>query len=278
VKKIFSFLILVLFLVANPVQAAPILSNAQLETPGTTRTLVLPPASANSPVISLGTAVDPQSGKVVEGFAIIHPKWGFHHKGGHSKGPGGNGGGESSCFSFLAKSTKWKTVEPWVVNTANSQGLSHSFVSSNLDGDVTKWEDAAGEDILGVGSTTTDTLVADTVSPDGVNEVYFADISSSGAIAVTIVWGIFNGKPSNRELVEWDQVYDDVDFNWSDSGAAGKMDFENIATHELGHSFGMGHPDDSCVDETMYRFASEGETKKRDLNTGDIAGVLDLYN
>ena len=55
------------------------------------------------------------------------------------------------------------------------------------------------------------------------------------------------------------------------------MDFENIATHELGHSVGMGHPADECTEETMYRFASEGETKKRDLNAGDIAGVNQLY-
>ena len=55
------------------------------------------------------------------------------------------------------------------------------------------------------------------------------------------------------------------------------MDFENIATHEIGHSVGMGHPPDECIDETMYRFADYGETGKRDLNSGDIAGINDLY-
>ncbi len=99
----------------------------------------------------------------------------------------------------------------------------------------------------------------------------------SGAIGVTIVWGIFNGPPFARELVEWDQVYDDTDFDWSSTGEAGKMDFENIATHELGHTVGMGHPDDSCLEETMYRFASEGETNKRTLEAGDSAGVKRLY-
>ena len=55
------------------------------------------------------------------------------------------------------------------------------------------------------------------------------------------------------------------------------MDFENIAQHELGHSIGMGHPSDSCTEETMYRFAETGETKKQTLEAGDIAGVNDLY-
>jgi hypothetical protein len=72
-------------------------------------------------------------------------------------------------------------------------------------------------------------------------------------------------------------VFDDVDFAWSTTGSAGAMDLQNIATHENGHAAGMGHPGDSCTEETMYRFAGFGETKKRDLNYGDIAGVQALY-
>ena len=55
------------------------------------------------------------------------------------------------------------------------------------------------------------------------------------------------------------------------------MDFENIATHELGHTVGMGHPSDYCTEETMFRFASAGETKKQTLEAGDIAGISKLY-
>lgn len=234
-------------------------------------------------VYDLGQAVS--QGKIVQGFMFIDYKKGFAH---NPKAPPGHGGGgdddtESTCFAYLKKDTKWKTVEPWVVNPANAGGvLSDNFVLTNLSDDIQKWEDAAGltegsaEDILGIGSITTDTLVADTSSPDGLNEVYFANIDSSGAIAVTIVWYTI-GPPFARQLIEWDQVYDDVDFNWSDSGEAGKMDFENIAQHELGHSVGMGHPDNSCTEETMYYQAGFGETKKRDLNTGDIAGIDRLY-
>lgn len=39
----------------------------------------------------------------------------------------------------------------------------------------------------------------------------------------------------------------------------------------------MGHPDDSCTEEIMHRFASAGETKKQDLHTGDGAGINELY-
>lgn len=235
---------------------------------------VLPDQASDHAIVALGRALDPGSGKLVEGFMFVH-------KGRDAKPPwaGGekNGNGESKCFSFLAKGAKWKVVEPWVVNPANGEGLSDSFLLGNLTADIAKWEGAASADILGDGSLTSEILVADTASPDGANEVYFADISNSGAIAVTIVWGIFGGPPFARELVEWDMIYDDVDFDWSATGEAGKMDFENIATHELGHSVGLGHPEDSCAEETMYRFASAGETKKRSLEAGDVAGVSKLY-
>ena len=281
-KKFLGLLaILALLFLASPAAAAPQFQLAKLDTPGIQATIAVPETAINnSPVIEyLGTAVDPQSGKIVQGYAIIHPKTA------PAKPPWAGGGG-TRCYTFLAKGAMWKTIESWIVNPSNSRGLDGDFVFSNLAFDISKWEDAAdgvvgngiGINILGDGSSTPATLLADTVVPDGQNEVYFANISSSNAIAVTIIWGIFAGPISGRELVEWDQVYDDVDFDWSASGEAGKMDFENIATHELGHSVGLGDLYESnCSEQTMYGYASYGETKKRTLESGDILGVSTLY-
>lgn len=245
-------------------------------------------------VFSLGTAVD--KGRVVEGFAFVDYKkeqakplcnndgiCGRGENKNNCANDCGNGGtgGESTCFAFLAKDAKWKTVEDYIVDPTNIDGLDENFVKINLALDIAEWEDAAdGADILG---DEVPGIVdgADTLSPDNKNEVMFGDIASPGAIAVTIVWGIFNGPPFARELVEWDQVYDDVDFDWSadclNDNCTNKMDFENIAQHELGHSIGMGHPSDTCTEETMFRFASNEETNKRTLNDGDIAGVQEFY-
>lgn len=268
-----------LFLFSGAALAVPPLQTATLSTPGTSGVLTLPPAADNSPVISLGSAVDPGTGKVVEGLAIIHRK--------SPARPGNVKPGSTICYTYLAKGAKWKTVEPWLTNTTNTRALDGTNVFNLLSGGVSKWEDATdgnvtngtGVDVLGTGATTSATLVADTQSPDNQNEAYFADISDPGVIAVTIVWGIFGGPPLGRELVEWDQVYNDVSFDWSaeSSGVADKMDFDNIATHELGHSVGMGDLYNSCVDETMYGFSGNAETKKRDLNTGDITGANALY-
>jgi len=245
-------------------------------------------------VFYLGKAME--NGKVVEGYAFVRYKKGFVKPGTECGNgicePGENinkcpvdcgGGGEepepdSSCYGFLAKGAKWKTVEDYIVNPTNIRELDEEVIVSNFALDVGKWETAAGIEIIGDGSATTENLVADTVSPDNKNEVYFADVDYEGAIAITIVWGIFGGPPPFRELVEWDQIYDDVDFDWSAEGVAGKMDFESIATHELGHSVGLGDLYTSeCSEQTMFGYASYGETKKRTLEAGDIAGIRELY-
>lgn len=231
-------------------------------------------------VFYLGKA--PDKGRVVEGYAFVRYKKGF----GKPDKPGkpSKPSPTSSCYEFLARGAKWKTVEPYLVDPSNGD-LDEGFVAANIAADIAKWEDAADgivDDNISIGilgdeeSGTVDG--ADMESPDDKNEVLFGNISDSGAIAVTIIWGIFSGPPQWRELVEWDQVYDAFDFDWSSSGEAEKMDFENIATHELGHAVGLGDLYTAeCSEQTMYGYADYGETKKRDLAAGDIAGVSALY-
>lgn len=243
-------------------------------------------------VFSLGKVK--HNGMLVEGYAYVHYKenkaekqcindnvclgWEKALNCDDCTSGGGDEEGDSTCYGFLSKDTYWKTIEPYVVNPSNIPGLNEDDVVSILGASIGKWETAAGTDIIGSGSTIYDTLVADRTTPDGINEVYFADIESSNAIGVTIVWGNFGGPPPFRQLVEWDQIYDDFDFDWSLNGEEDKMDFENIATHELGHSVGMGDLYTSdCAEQTMYGYASYGEIEKRSLKAGDIAGVAKLY-
>ncbi len=236
-----------------------------------------PPGNSDTAVVYLGTALD--NGRVVEGYAFIHYKNEFSHKPGHDKGGGGRGGKDeptSTCFAFLANGTRWKTTEPYVVDPSNTAGLDETTLRNLTSTSLETWDTEVAFDVFG-GEVAGEVDDIDTESTDGKNEVLFGDYPQDGVIAVTIVWGVFRGPPFMRELVEWDALFDDVDFDWSTSGEVGKMDFQNIATHEFGHAAGMGHPDDSCTEETMYRFAGLGETKKSDLNAGDIAGINELY-
>lgn len=236
-------------------------------------------------LFSLGSAIDSGSGKMVEGYLVATAKKEAAKPpgtpGNGAKGGGGGGGGDSTCYSYLAKGAKWKTTEDYLVSTTNALGLGAEFIKDTVATSLDTWNSVVADDVF-LGLNADDTVDgADSQSPDGKNEVLFADISSPGVIAVTTVWGIFGGPPGQRELVEWDTVFDnDGDFDFGDVEAgspSGNIDFRSIATHEFGHSAGLAHPSDTCTEETMYAYYRSGETKQRTLNAGDIAGITGLY-
>ena len=214
-------------------------------------------------VFYLGTRTD--HGRTVEGYAFVHRA---RAGGGQAAKP------NTGCFTYLARGTKWSSAEPWLVDDSDAP---ISGMLSLMTTDVGTWEAEAGNtSIFDSGSNDPD-YDADTSAPDDRNGAQFAPIAEAGVIAVTYTWGIFGGPPQTRELVEWDMIFDSDSFSWSTNGAATAMDFRNIDTHELGHAMGLGHPSNSCTQETMYAFASLGETTKRSLNSGDIAGIRGLY-
>ena len=224
----------------------------------------------NDDTYYLGARRDPSTGKMIEGVAYLHPKQAY------ARVSPAAGKADSTCYSFLARGLKWKTVEPWLLDGANTAGLGSNYLITHTAANLAKWETAAGATIFGDGSLGNG-LSADTSAPDGQNEVLFGSIADPGVIAVTIVWGYYSGPTQARQILEWDQMFDDQDFTWSSDGAPGTMDFDNISTHEIGHAAGMGHPSSTCTEETMYAYANTNEIKKRDLNTGDITGIRTLY-
>ena len=125
------------FVVAQPTRVATNNNNKAKEP-----VPVLIPANAvevANGVFSLGTARD-IDGNIVEGIMFVD------YKKGNAKPPwagGGGGGTTTTCFSLLAKGAKWKTLEPWIVNPTNIEGLSNSFILNNLAADIQKWEDAS---------------------------------------------------------------------------------------------------------------------------------------
>jgi len=247
-------------------------------------------ASLKQPV-----SIDLPDGRVLE--RRVHIFWRKGHGPQHNNAKGGNGGGKpdkpgggkpgggtSDCYSYLANGAKWKVTEPYMVDQLGGWEIDGPGLSAAIAQSVSAWNGPAGVTVLG---SETVGLVdgADEVSTDGKNEVLFGTIDDPGVIAVTITWGIFGGPPKNRQLVEWDLVFNGPGFVWGDAGPTDEgylgdtsvMDLLNIAVHEVGHAAGMGHPDGACGDETMYAYAEYGETKKRTLNAGDIAGIQALY-
>jgi len=183
----------------------------------------------------------------------------------------------ATCYQIMNEGSIWKVNEPYVLNPANMDGMPEGYVEWAVRNALQAWEDEAGYDIFGEGSLTTDTLVIGTPAPDGINGVSFG--SSPGAVATTIVWGIWDGPIENRELVEWDIIFNEAEYYFGDSDIMPwpYHDLLSVAIHEAGHAAGLIHPNGVCTEETMYYAAYPEETKKRTLNVGDIAGIQELY-
>lgn len=236
-------------------------------------------------------------GQVVDGYLAFEHN-GRNHPGGGpgGGGSGGNGDDVSECYSYTFKKAKWKTVENYIVDSTNVDGLSDSFVNNVISGAIDKWETAAGTDIIG---SKTNGVVdgADFSSPDNKNEVMFREIADDGVLAFANVWMTRVG----QQLIEFDMVFDESlvfdvldengnlvekDFAWGDAGPTSEtelgntdvFDFDTVTTHEIGHAMNMGHTQgDNCSEETMYPSTTAGSTKERTLHDGDIAGITNLY-
>ena len=183
----------------------------------------------------------------------------------------------STCYAFLG--AKWKDLPVnYVIDPDNPDGLTEEFVTSAISTSAETWDAATSSELFNDVYTIDYSSSWDSDAPDGRNELLFGDYPQKGVIAVTVIWGYFRGRPSNRRIVEFDILFD-TDFAWGDATIDSTvMDLQNIATHELGHGAGLADLyDTACSEETMYGYSDYGETIKKDLNAGDIIGIQELY-
>lgn len=240
--------------------------------------------------ISVGIIVFASAGKPDDVPPPLEKKVFIHYKKSKPEGTPGNGSpskekNHSHHYKLLGKGVKWKeTPVSYVIDPDNPQGLSEDFIVKAVSISAEEWDDGA---YSGWGGITIDlfndtyTIVHDatfdTDAPDGRNEILFGDYPQPGVIAVTVVWGYFSGPPDQREIIEFDIMFD-TDFVWGNATELGDivMDLQNIATHEFGHAAGLDDYN-QCELETMYGYSSYGEIIKRDLYIGDISGIQELY-
>ena len=219
----------------------------------------------------------------------------IHYRRGNAKPPWAGGGGTDKqqtqgSYTYIAKGAHWRTTEPFLLNPEggeNPDGDLDGLIAGAFGAGMDEWEAAGGSGLDIYGPLIIDPSVTyDDGAYRGYNTFSFGPYGDSNVIAITTVWGYFGGRPADREIIEahilmndeyaWGDATDDADGDGSPDTYL--MDVQNIATHELGHVAGMGDLYESgASDETMYGYSTEGETKKRDLYTGDIAGVTALY-
>lgn len=111
-------------------------------------------------------------------------------------------------------------------------------------------------------------------SLDGYNVVSWQPIDGPDGI---LAQAAYRFDLSSKLMSEFDIVFD-TDETWSTTGEPNKFDVQNVGTHEVGHTLVLEDLYDSADSEqTMYGYSSPGETEKRTLEAGDLAGLRYIY-
>jgi len=158
----------------------------------------------------------------------------------------------------------WVTAQYWINPT--NYVFSVTDVVSVITASADTWDVKTSAAVFSY-VTTTDKSAG---TYDGYNVVAWGAYRV-GVIAVTYIWY------SGNEIVETDTKMNTY-YKWSLSGEPGKMDVQNIMTHEFGHWCGLN---DLYANKdywlTMYGYANYGETYKQTLGLGDILGLQAVY-
>jgi hypothetical protein len=181
--------------------------------------------------------------------------------------------GKGTNQGYILTGAKWKVLP---VNIIVDSGMSVPSVDvkAAITTGAQEWDSHTGKAIFGTATLGTASVSDEGSVPDKKNEIVFGTFTDNNIIAQTTYW--YNVR---REIVDFDIVFN-TQYNWGDAiqSGASVMDFLNIATHELGHGFGLADLYDSKLStQTMYGYADLGETMKRDLASGDIAGIQAVY-
>lgn len=164
---------------------------------------------------------------------------------------------------------RWNEVWSARVDPAGSN-LPAAGVLDALRTGAETWDGATTTDIFG-------TMDAggrgrDAGRYNGVDQIGWKRLGS-GTIAVTTTWYY----PSTGLAVESDAAYS-TKYAWTLGGTTRSYDVQEIGTHELGHTFGLGDlydPADACL--TMYGYGTYGATHARTLGDGDVLGIQAIY-
>jgi len=161
----------------------------------------------------------------------------------------------------------WYSTINYYINPTNSYGFSTTNVVNTIKASANAWDSQTSYTVFSYKGTTSKAAG----SRDGYNVVSWGSYSA-GAIAVTYIWS------SGNRIVETDCRMNTY-YSWSLSGQSGKMDVQNIMTHEFGQWCGLKDLySDADYWLTMYGYANYGETYKRSLGLGDINGLRAVYS
>jgi hypothetical protein len=188
-------------------------------------------------------------------------------------------GGNANSYKLMGR--KWTQADPQIVMSLKDDavlaatGMTKINVLNAITSDTNVWDAATNQNLFSdSGAQLTTTL---NWKYDHVNNMAFTPYAAgSSAIAATGVWYKTQGIPTGQmyPIVESDMTFNSND-KWSTTGEAGKLNFQSVALHELGHTIGLGDLYNSAdARQVMYGYYSG---VKLTLGNGDATGVWKLY-
>jgi len=84
-----------------------------------------------------------------------------------------------------------------------------------------------------------------------------------------------NYYPDSGEIVDVDIAFNGLDYDWTVFDEQVETDLQSIATHEIGHMFGLDHSESN--ESVMWFQYEPGETRQRELSDDDREAVSYLY-
>jgi opacity protein-like surface antigen len=223
---------------------------------------------------------------------FVHYPKGLEAKGGKPGPPDkppkdDNGGGGGGKLWYEYSGIHWdSTSADFLYNPAGEPGDYLGAIQLGFD----TWTDVEGSSFDFTFDGTTGIGISSLANEaDGHNVVGWADLDAEGfsnAIAVTMVWynsaGIIQEVDmafSNNPEFTWHQN-DDIDELWDIDNYtdAYDVDVQNIATHEAGHWLLLEDMyNKPAGEQTMFGISAEFDLQKRSLESGDIAGIEEIY-
>jgi len=191
-------------------------------------------------------------------------------------------GSETGTFEVLGNGQGKTTLSKGAPQYYSYSGYHRSPTNCGyyINSDLSAWSNAlqaGGTTWSNAGSAFTFNCLGTTGNTgptyDGYNVIWLDNLGNGGTIAANYYW--YNRR--TKIVSENDIIFNNY-YAWSTSGEAGKMDVQNIITHEMGHCLILNDLYKSYQGEmTMYGYASYGETRKQSLEFGDVDGIKAIY-
>jgi hypothetical protein len=212
-----------------------------------------------------------------------------------SSGMGGAGGASSSATAipactdgaYVLNGTKWRRPVEWYFNSASTpsgisvtdavRALRHAASNITRARNSCGLADRVSAQASYLGATARNAGVGSSNScqaSDGRNVVSFGNLAG-GTVGYTCWWS------SGETTVEADFKLNKHDYGWTvdvGSGCRNKFGIQDLATHEFGHVFGLGHVGEASHGNlTMSPVIRPCQNSETTLGLGDVRGLEALY-